>query len=330
MLCALEDRPLCGPAYPGSIFPSFRLSKRAAAPLQQRPRGLKSTTCPTPSPARSPTPSARPQAGADAQHDHSRALRNAATWGNEEALAALLAAGADPRPAQGRLLLAAARHGHSGVVRQLLAAGANAAANDNVALCVAAQYGHEEVVSELLAAGADGSARDSLPLYRTAWRGREGIVRQLLDMGVPYTAHEGRALLAATKEGHAGVVKMLLEAGPWPQDTLDTALRMAKYLWWFEPPAVSAVLKRGRQEAAQALEAAGATTGMFDTLWMRALLEALVGGAVEAFRQVVPEPSGTAVIALVTVVVASVELTMCVPLWLVSKWVRKAMSAAAR
>ncbi len=65
-------------------------------------------------------PVRQPQAGANAQHDHSTALRFAATWGNEEAVAALLAAGADPRAQWGAALLTAAKYGHAGVVQQLL------------------------------------------------------------------------------------------------------------------------------------------------------------------------------------------------------------------
>ncbi len=228
------------------------------------------------------------------------------------------------------MLLAAATHGHGGVARQLLAAGADVAVNGTCALCFAAQYGHEGVVSELLAAGADGGYNSGMALCVAALRGREGVVRQLLDWGVPYMTREGHALLMATKEGHAGVVKMLLEEGPWPRDILNTALRMAKFLWWFEPPTSSVALKRGRQEAAQALEAAGATTGMFDTRGTRAL-EALVGRVVEAFRQVVPEPSNNAVAALVTAVLIPIPLvTVGVPLWLVWGLVRKAMSATTR
>ncbi len=272
-------------------------------------------------------PVCRPQAGANAQHDHSRALRNAATWGNEDALAALLAAGADPRDAEGAALVAAAWQGHGGVIRQLLAAGADAATNGNLPLCFAAQYGHEEVLSDLLAAGADGGFNNGVALCLAAHRGREGVVRQLLDWGVPYTAGEGHALLIATKEGHAGVVKMLLQAGPWPQDTLKAALRVAMYLWWFEPQMLSA-RRRGRQEAAQVLAAAGGKTGAIGSLWARALL-AMVGTAVEAFRQVVQEPSNKAV--LVTAVLVPIPLvTMGVPLWLASGWVKRAMSAKAR
>lgn len=243
---------------------------------------------------------------------------------------ALLAAGAVPHYLEQHLLLAAASHGHGGVVRQLLAAGADAAANGIHALCVAAQNGHAEVVSHLLAAGADGGYHDGLPLCVAAQRGHEGVVRQLLDQGVPYMARDGHALLAAAKEGHAGVVQLLLEAGPWPQETLSMALRFAKYMHWFDAPTLSEATRRGRQEAAQALAAAGAKTSISSMPWAGAV-EAMICRALEAFRHVVPEPSSMVVAAVVTAVLLPIPLvTTGVPLWLVWRCVRKAFCTSAR
>ena len=156
----------------------------------------------------------------------------AATRGQGDVLATLIAGGASLSGEQGRLCMeAAALHGHHHLIAPLTAAGAltGRGPDTDAPLQVAACAGHHLVVSALAAAGADVDLCDSdgeTALHAAAYGGHSAVVAALIDAGAA-TNKANRsfrsalgprrggltALGVAAYRGHDLVVQQLIDAG---------------------------------------------------------------------------------------------------------------------
>lgn len=156
---------------------------------------------------------ARPAGGAASQPGAGRPARSAAT----HAPARL-----DAISALDRNLITAASAGDQDLVARLLAAGASARAADErgrSALLAAVQNQRTEVARTLLLAGADVNLKDAetnSPFLLAAATGQADVVRLALAHGADLAStdrYDGTALIAASQHGHVEVVKLLLKAG---------------------------------------------------------------------------------------------------------------------
>ncbi|WP_427310703.1 ankyrin repeat domain-containing protein [Cupriavidus sp. H39] len=121
-----------------------------------------------------------------------------------------------------RNLITAASAGDQELVARLLAAGASARAADErgrSALLAAVQNRRTEVARTLLLAGADVNLKDAdanSPFLLAAATGQADVVRLALAHGADLAStdrYDGTALIVASQHGHVEVVKLLLKAG---------------------------------------------------------------------------------------------------------------------
>ncbi|MCY1212639.1 Ankyrin repeats (many copies) [compost metagenome] len=157
------------------------------------------------------TLAARPGAGAASQPGAARPRSAARAPLRSEGLSAL-----------DRNLITAASIGDQDMVARLLAAGATARAADErgrSALLAAVQSRHVEVARMLMLAGADVNHKDvdaNSPFLLAAASGQAEIVRLALAHGADLAStdrYDGTALIGASQQGHVEVVKLLLKAG---------------------------------------------------------------------------------------------------------------------
>lgn len=187
------------------------------------------------------------------------ALMLAASYGHQEAVAALLQAGANPNHQDhGQLtaLTAASAGGHLGVVEQLLAAGVDANHRDYkrmTPLMYAAASGQEELVARLLAAGADPNAQDDRGigcLMTAADAGKESLVRLLVQAGGQVDQQDlngGTVLMGLAASGQLELVRLFVEQG--------ADVNRADHSGW---TALMSAACRGHIEVVRLLLAAGA------------------------------------------------------------------------
>ena len=188
----------------------------------------------------------------------------AATLGQGDVLATLIAGGASLSGEQGKLCMdAAALHGHHHLIAQLAAAGAPTdrwPGDRNAPLQVAAFAGHHLVVSALAAAGAGVDLCDSegdTALHDAAFGGHSAVVAALIDAGAAINKANRSfrsalgprrggltALGVAAYHGHDLVVQQLIDAGA------DISAGTTS------PVAIA--ISRGHWECARRLRAAGA------------------------------------------------------------------------
>ena len=179
-------------------------------------------------------------------------LHIAASLGDEETAALLLAKGADPNIENfmdGTPLHAAAVMDHAAIIALLIKSGADVNAHSkiyggNTPLHLAAFGGFVDVATLLLDAGAclecRNNAGSDTPLTAVARKGNDAIVALLLargaevDAGNPLDANNTTALHFAVMSGHASTVRLLLEAGADPNirsihfDAYGTPLEIAR------------------------------------------------------------------------------------------------------
>ena len=155
-----------------------------------------------------------------------KALIQAASGGDVQALATLLKGGADAN-AQDRprycAMEGAVYHGHTECVRLLIEHGADihrhVFGHKNTALGWAAIWGHTEIVRLLLEAGADAGAQNSFgetPLHCAAEKGHVDIIRLLLDRDADIHAVDEQGntpLHAAAARGREDALRVLLDHG---------------------------------------------------------------------------------------------------------------------
>ena len=153
-----------------------------------------------------------------------KALIQAASGGDVQALATLLKGGADAN-AQNRprycAMEGAVYHGHTECVRLLIEHGADihrhVFGHKNTALGWAAIWGHTEIVRLLLEAGAVPGAQNSFgetPLHCAAEKGHVDIIRLLLDAGADVNAVDEQGntpLHAAAAKGREDALRLLLD-----------------------------------------------------------------------------------------------------------------------
>ncbi|BDB25079.1 hypothetical protein Tamer19_64330 [Cupriavidus sp. TA19] len=158
------------------------------------------------------TLAARPGAGSASQPGAARAPRSTAH----------VPLRSDGISALDRNLITAASIGDQDMVARLLAAGATARAADErgrSALLAAVQTRHVDVARMLMLAGADVNHKDAdanSPFLLAAASGQAEIVRLALAHGADLGStdrYDGTALIAASQQGHVEVVKLLLKAG---------------------------------------------------------------------------------------------------------------------
>ncbi|KAJ7017942.1 ankyrin repeat-containing domain protein [Mycena alexandri] len=150
-----------------------------------------------------------------------RALRDAAHYGNYSVVQLLIGKGTDVN-AEGRLhytaLQAAAKEGHDSVVRLLIEKGAdiNASGEGGTALQAAARHGRYAIVQLLVSKGADLNVQGGMALQTAALARHSSIIKWLLEQGVNINAcggEYGTALQAAVCGGSDSLVRILLARG---------------------------------------------------------------------------------------------------------------------
>ena len=168
------------------------------------------------------------KAGTDVHAADDRALRNASFYGHLSVVEVLVTAGANVHADNDYALRFASRNGHLSVVKVLVKAGANVHAGNDAALRFASFYGHLSVV-EFLKAASVLPPPDPQALIAAAKTGDSKTVALLLKAGTDVHANDDEALYMASKNGHLPVVEVLVTAGANVHAGDDYALCAASY-----------------------------------------------------------------------------------------------------